>query len=611
MKLTIAFDQEKENTVSPEEQAIIENYIEKYPEDNEYENYITNTISEPEMYYLTTQSQNIINWYPFEPTGTILEIGGNLGERTGFLCKKAKQVVTLEPNRKKAEAIAKRHKTEGNLEIIVGQVSQISFNQKFDTILMIGILERIQEIGGEITDLATLLTHLKSYLTEKGKILLAVDNKFGLRFFAGNPENNKNKKFESLIGYANEPQKIETFTQKELSEIIKQLGLMANFYYPLPDYRMPNVIFSQKQLPQFNSVDKYVPYPKENSSILMNEVDVFREILKTDEEMFPFFANSFFVEMSKEPTEIQYRYVSFNNLRKESYRLITKIADTYVEKQPVDQNALGHYETIQNNLSLLRKNEIKTVDYVSEGKVQSTYQKQEDLLNNVLTKALEEKRTEEFHQIIEQYQKQIQKNSIKIENYEETIFANYNLPIENPEIIQNLHFLPQGLWDMTFKNCFYLEGELYFFDQEWVEENIPAEYILYRSILYTISLRRYINIEDLFEKYGLTPYRTLFEELDNKLQEKIRDQKIWEFYSQNKFIDIDATLQELGNMRIRDEAKQKAMENLEQENQTLRQEKDMLAQENEQLKQRENDRFSTKVKRKMNQILGGTHGENN
>ena len=35
---------------------------------------------------------------------------------------------------------------------------------------------------------------------------------------------------------------------------------------------------------------------------------------------------------------------------------------------------------------------------------------------------------------------------------------------------------------MTFKNCFYLENEFYFFDQEWYSSNLPVEYILYRSL---------------------------------------------------------------------------------------------------------------------------------
>ena len=55
---------------------------------------------------------------------------------------------------------------------------------------------------------------------------------------------------------------------------------------------MPNVIFTDEQLPKYNSIDKYNPYYTDKSDILMNEIDVFREILKTDENMFTFFVSS-------------------------------------------------------------------------------------------------------------------------------------------------------------------------------------------------------------------------------------------------------------------------------------------------------------------------------
>ena len=115
---------------------------------------------------------------------------------------------------------------------------------------------------------------------------------------------------------------------------------------------------------------------------------------------------------------------------------------------------------------------------------------------------------------------------------------------------------------MTFKNCFYIDNEFYFFDQEWAEENLPTEYILYRSIIYTISLRRFINIEDWLKKYNLKKYEELFKKLDDKLQEKIRDNFIWEFYSKNKDFDIDGTKQELINMEIRNMAQKQEIENL-------------------------------------------------
>lgn len=115
---------------------------------------------------------------------------------------------------------------------------------------------------------------------------------------------------------------------------------------------------------------------------------------------------------------------------------------------------------------------------------------------------------------------------------------------------------------MTFKNCFYIDNDFYFFDQEWDEPNLPVEYILYRSILYTISLRRFIKIEDLLEKYNLTKYLELFKKLDDKMQEMVRDDKTWKSYKQNNIIDIEATKQELINQNIRNKEQEQEIENL-------------------------------------------------
>ncbi len=406
---------------------------------------------------------------------------------------------------------------------------------------------------------------------------MAIDNKFGLRYFCGHPENILHKKFPSLIGYSNEPTKIETYTKTSLETFLKQQGYYTNFYYPLPDYKFPNVIFSEKEMPKYNSIDKYISYPTQQSDTIMNEIDVFREILKTNPEMFPFFANSFLVEMALEPIDILYKYISFNNMRKPEYRLITKIADNYVEKQVVGEEAENHYRQIKENIHYLEEQELHTVDYIENGTIKSRYIDQKYLLNEVLTHALAQNQTEQFDSIMAQYIQLLQKNTIHLETAENTVFEKYHIAIEHPEWISEFHFAPIGLWDMTFKNCFYLENQFYFFDQEWKEENLPVEFILYRSILYTISLRRYRNIDTLFETYGLQKYRTLFEALDNALQEKIRDSHIWALYSQNTYFDIDSTKQELENIGMRDHAKQLALENLTME-------KEQLLQENETLK---------------------------
>lgn len=575
MKLNLNFCKNETNTITEQEKECIKNYIEK---DNQelYENKFGENVTEYELYHLSTVSQNLINWYPFNTKDTVLQIGGDLGELTQVFCNNCEKVVTIEPNIEKAKAIAKRYENRENLEIIVGNIDDIILEEKFSIITIIGNNPKIK--------LKDNIQKVERNLKENGKFIIAVDNKFGLRYFMGNPENILNKKFESLIGYNNEPEKIESFTKSSLEQIFNSIGYKYTFYYPLPDYKMPNVIFSEKQKAKYNSIDKYNPYYKENSTIIANEIDVYREILKTDQQMFEFFTNSFLIILEKEKNEELPLYISYNNMRKEKYRLITKISKNVVEKKPVSKEAEGHYNNIKKNIELLQQNNIKTVDYIENGSIKSKYINQENLLNTVLTKSLEENNQQEFENIIEKYIQNLKKNKKVEPEYKDTIFSKYNIQIEDKNILKELYFVENGFWDMTFKNCFYIENELYFFDQEWREKNVPIEYILYRSILYTISLRRYVNIEELFEKYHISKYKNIFEALDNKIQEEIRSNKIWKFYSQNKYIDIDASLQELHNLQIRDNSKQLAIEQLDKEKQELIEEKQKMKIEFEQEK---------------------------
>lgn len=475
------------------------------------------------------QSPNILNWYPFKEN------------------QKIKEITNIE------------------------EIDEI--NEKFDIIILIGINEKQNIVLEEV------IKKLEKTLTENGKILLAVDNKFSIEAFNGTPDKIYNKKFTSLTGYNNEQNKRETYTRTSLEKIVTNLGYNIRFYYPLPDYKIPNVIFTDEQLPEYNSIDKYHPYFLENTNIVFNEIDVFREILKTDNKMFTFFANSFLVEITKGECDKTYKYISFNNIRKEKYRLITKIADEYVEKQEVNEKSHKHYENIKNNILYMKENGVKTIDYIEGQNIRSKYIEQKYLLNNVLTELLEEKRFDEFNKIIDKFIKTISIETYKEENYEKTIFDRYKIEIEDKSIIKEMNFTKKGLWDMTFKNCFYINNEFYFFDQEWDEPNLPVEYILYRSIMYTISLRRFIKIEDLLEQYNLTRYLELFKKLDDKMQEQVRDDETWKLYQQNNIIDIDATMQELINQNIRNNAQEQEIKNLNIRSSAQKAEADNLKQQ--------------------------------
>ena len=502
--------------------------------------------------------KNILNWYPFEESDVVLEVGYN--GITEVFTEKCKEVVLIEPNLEEEAALE-----VPNLSIIKQNLQLANISQKFDYIILIGIIGRMEELYGERIELADLIRFLEQYLEKDGKFLIAVDNKFGLRYFSGNPDNILNEKFKSLIGYHDEKEPIETFTKKSLEKKLNNIFYYTNFYYPLPDYKFPNVVFSDDYYPKYDTIDKYMPYYTDKSTIIMNEIDVFKEILKDNEEMFTFFANSFLVEVSRKKTPIKYRYISFNNFRKPKYRLITKISDKFVEKQVMNSLSNEHYNNIKKNVETLKSENINVLEYEKDGKIQSTYINQEHMLSNVITNLLEKEETAQVEEILNKYIELINRDCYTEENYENTVFERYDVDIPDKEMLKELHFKQNGMWDMTFNNCFYMNDEFYFFDQEWNEENMPSEYILYHSIAYTISLRRFINIDDWLEKYGLTKYLDIFKELDDKIQAKIRDEKIWAIYKQDKFVDIDATKQEVENLNIRNKSGQDAIDNLKTE----------------------------------------------
>ena len=565
MKLNLNFFEEKNEEKNEDLANLIENYIEKY-EPSSYDMHFENDISAKELYYLSDLSENILNWYPFNLNDSILEIGAGLGQLTNLLTQKCKEVVSIEPNITKARAIEKRLNNVENLEVIVGTLDKIKLDRKFKYITLIGIDSKISELfKGKFNELLNLL---QNYLEEDGKMILAVDNKFGIRYFAGEEESILNTKFASLDGYESKQVEIESFTRNSLESKLKEYGYKYNFYYPLPDYKLPNVIFTDDTLPDYHTFERYLPYHTDNSAIMFDELHVFREILKDDKNQFKFFANSFLVEISKKDFVKKYNYISFNNLRKKEYRLITKIADTYVEKDIADNEAINHYNTIENNIKILENQNLKTLDSIENKKIKSKYIKQELRLDNVLIKYLTENSIEKFKELLNKYTEIIFKDTYKENDFSKTIFGKYDVEFDNKNIIEELHFMKNGLWDMIFQNCFLVDDEFYFFDQEWNEESVPAEYILYRAIFYTLPLRKLLYTEE--DKYGLKPYLELFEKLDFKIQKSIYDEKMWNFYFKNKYYDLDATKQEIINLNIQKDAIQGACDNYKRDYENMK-----------------------------------------
>lgn len=247
----------------------------------------------PILYHLSPIRQNIINWYPFKKEASCLEIGGGCGAITGALCESLKEVKVVELSKRRSAINLARHKHYDNLEIIVGNLNDITFNKKFDYVTLNGVLEYAGSFTNTEEPYKDFLTQVKKYLKPDGKLIIAIENRYGLKYFAGAKEDHTGKEFDGITGYKNNDT-VQTFGKNELENLLKSVGLHTlEFYYPHPDYKMPMEIYSQAWLPSVESLLSQAPNFDYERFEFFNESEAFQGLI--DNGQYEFFANSFLV----------------------------------------------------------------------------------------------------------------------------------------------------------------------------------------------------------------------------------------------------------------------------------------------------------------------------
>lgn len=247
----------------------------------------------PVLYHLSPERRNLLEWFPFKNDGKLLEIGAGCGALTGLFAEKVANVIAVELSAKRSQIIYERYRRKENLEIIAGNICDLKFEGKFDYITLIGVLEYARSFIKGKAPAGELLELCRAFLKPDGIIVVAIENKFGLKYFAGAREDHSGRSFESIEGYrADAP--AETWSRDELSALLRDSGFDARrFYYPYPDYKMPEEIFSDDYLPEINHLLQNAPnYDRDRYRIFSEKLALINLV---ENRKFDFFANSFLV----------------------------------------------------------------------------------------------------------------------------------------------------------------------------------------------------------------------------------------------------------------------------------------------------------------------------
>lgn len=583
----------------------INRYIENHG-NAPYDSIISNDDRWQVFYNLSELRTGLISWYDFIPNAEVLELGAGFGALTGTLCRKCKHVSVTEKSLYRSEAIHKRYKDVKNLDIYAGDVSDIKFEKKFDYILLVGILETQGNGTSAKQKYTEYLTTISKLLKTNGKILTAVENRFGLRYFCGTPEPHTNRAFDGIKKYPNGTAGY-SFSRQELVDILDQAGLSHNkFYYPLPDYKIPQLIYTDKYLPERNLKERLIPYYRRSDTLIAYENEIYDDII--DNKVFPFFANSFLVECSLGVSDkfCNVQYAAISTDRGKTRGFVTSIHDDKkVTKIPLYPEGMENAKVLYENICDLKNHGIPVADHrwVKDG-LELDFISYPTLSNYL--KSIIQMDVEKFKELIDRLYQYILQSSEPVQPVNNKLLLKLHdrgNDIENqgneicskegssqkvtvPETntdkngnsIENLTWGPilkKAYMELIPLNCFYDpeadngQGKFLFFDQEFVRDNYPAKYILFRAIHYiycfTPNAEQYLPQSELRDKYDFgDTWDYYLQEEQNFLNEVRNHEQYKQFYKwaavdwkriQENATRLESEEETVANFRISDKMK--------------------------------------------------------
>ena len=192
----------------------------------EYPDIIEKKGSWPILYHLSPLRANIVDWLPIHKSDKVLEIGSGCGAITDKLSEKAGEVTCVDLSAKRSHINAYRNQDRDNITIHVGNFSDIEpeLSDDYDYVCLIGVFEYGQSYIQTETPYEDFLKIMLRHMKNNGRLVIAIENRLGLKYFAGCKEDHLGTWFSGLEGYP-EGGSARTFSRPGLEKIMKNCGV--------------------------------------------------------------------------------------------------------------------------------------------------------------------------------------------------------------------------------------------------------------------------------------------------------------------------------------------------------------------------------------------------
>lgn len=417
--------------------------------------------------------KGLLQWYDFNEESSVLFIGYEDTPFAQMLFEKKLRVTCMQPKELSDERWQQGH------------------DRYFDYIICIQALE-MQKNPTEFLEI------FRRLLKIDGIMLLGMNNRMGIRYFCGDRDVYTNRCFDSIEGYRRAYAKKEdvfkgrSYHRAELKRMLEISGWeQFRFYSIFSDLRNPTLIYSENYLPNEDLANRLLPFYNYPHTVFMNERMLYGDLV--DNGMFHQMANAYLIECTIKGKLSDINHVTCSMDRGKERALFTLIRRSgTVEKRaayPEGRERLvcfiEHARDLKDHGIAVVDAQIKNDTYVMpyvKGEVAQLYLKR--LIKTDTRRFLQE--MDHFRDLI------LQSSDIVKEDKGDGEGA----------------ILRRGYLDMVPLNSFHIDGDFVFYDQEFCEENYPANAIITRMITTLYSgnweLDKIIPMEELFARYHLT-----------------------------------------------------------------------------------------------------------
>ena len=426
------------------------------------------------LFALSSLRQSLLSWFPFKDGASVLEIGSGYGALSRFVLDRFAKTDFYEEDETKIAVFKERFRNRSFR--LLDSLEETG--EQYDYVLAIDHKDLYQE------DLKDTVRKYKSLLKNDGVLCAGFRNRNGLKYSCGAVDDLVEEPFASD----------GLFTLPEFIAAAKDLFPEMQVYCPFPDFYYTQAVYRSDCMPESSFADRVRAFDPYDSPLIKDENEEFRKAIKDGTLLEK--CDFYLVFLSSRPVSCPIERVILSPDRGER-SFMTVFEKERVFKKAINAEGSSYLEESAENAGKLRERGIGVVPQSFEDKkLIMPYVHQKASLDEIAEAAAKGDEGRVL-QIFDWIYEDVCRSSETVGELDSEVWETE----ENTGPV-----LKEAYIDMIPYNAFLADDGLCYYDQEFVWENTPANYVMFRAVRYTsIHLGGLFDPwrDRLYERYGI------------------------------------------------------------------------------------------------------------